>query len=292
MFNNPFREEATESRNKRQKLDHLLRVTAPRERIVAVGIGMVILAVAGWVLFGSIERSVTLDGLLIAPGARYDIVAREQGHLLEVLIAAGDRVEAGETVARQTVPELDREIEILRNRMDLLKTEAAKARGGAETSLEDFRAALLQMEARRAARESIVSQAGGEVMALRRAPGEFLRPGAAIAQILDGDGEKLTAALRVGETTARRIRPGMGAEIRLTLPDGATRELQGEVTGVDPGPLPDWLAALPPSVRNSLSRINLDIKAEASLAAPDGTPCRVRIRIGRQSPIALFNPIS
>lgn len=293
MFNNPFREEASESRNQRQKLDLLLRVTAPRERIVLAGIGVVLLAAAGWLLFGSIERTVTLDGLLIAPGARYDIVATEHGHLLEILIQPGERVEPGETVARQTVPGLERQIRNLRDRMNLLETEAAGTGGGsAQSLLEDARLALLQTEARRSAMESIVSQSGGEITALRRHPGEFVQPGAVVAQVLDGDEERMTAVLRVAESTAGRVRPGMAAEIRLTLPEGGTRRLKGEVTRVNPGPLPGWLAALPPAVWNSLSRIDLDLENGTSLTVPDGTPCSVRIWIGSQAPIALFKPAS
>ena len=292
MFNNPFREEAADARNKRQELDHLLRVTAPHERVIVACIGVVLLAVAGWMLFGSVERNLTLDGLLVAPGERYDIVAREQGHLLEIMVAAGDRVEAGETVARQTVPELDREIMILRDRMGLLSAQAAKTGGGEETSLEDIRVALLRMEAQKSAAESIVSQTGGEVIAWRRAAGEFLQPGAAIAQILDAQGKTPRAVLRVEETAAKRVQPGMAAEIQFALPDGERRQVRGQVAAVKPGPLPGWLAALPPASRNSLSRIDLDFEADGGLTAPDGTPCRVRIRLGRQSPIALFKRVS
>ena len=43
MFNNPFREVAAANRNQRQQLDHLLRVTAPHERIILAGIGVVLL---------------------------------------------------------------------------------------------------------------------------------------------------------------------------------------------------------------------------------------------------------
>ena len=41
MFNNPFLENAAASKNKRQQLDHLLRITAPHERFILAGIGPV-----------------------------------------------------------------------------------------------------------------------------------------------------------------------------------------------------------------------------------------------------------
>ncbi len=292
MFNNPFREEAAASRNQRQQLDHLLRVTAPHERIILAGIGAVLLAVAGWMLLGSIERSLVLDGFLIAPGVRHDIVANEHGHLVEILVAPGDWVEAGVTVARQSVPSLERETETLRDRVDLLETELAKAGGsrdGMQTLLAESRVALLQMEARQDAGESIVSPVAGEIMTVQRVPGEFMRGGATIAQLRTDNAESLTGVLRVEQQVAERIRPGMQAEIEVVTPDGEKRRLAGEVADVAPGPLPPWLADLPPRVAGSLYRIDLDLDRAANLAAPDGAPCRVRILIGRQPPAALFD---
>ena len=81
MFDNPFLEGAASSRNKRQQLDHLLRITAPHERIILAGIGVVLLALMAWALFGSIVRSVTIDGVLIEPGLRHEVVSTEPGYL-------------------------------------------------------------------------------------------------------------------------------------------------------------------------------------------------------------------
>ena len=292
MFNNPFREEAAASRNQRQQLDHLLRVTAPHERIVLAGIGVVLLAVALWTFLGSIERSLVLDGFLISPGVRHDIVANEHGHLVEILVAPGDQVETGVAVARQSVPALERETETLRDRVDLLETELAEAggnRSGMQTLLAEARVALLQMEARQAAKESIVSPAAGEIMTLRYVAGEFVRGGATVAQLRTGNDGTLTGVLRVAQPLAGTIRPGMQAEIEVVTPGGEKRRLDGQVSDVSRGPLPSWLAELPPQVAGSHSRIDLDLDGAATLAVPDGVPCRVRILIGRQPPAALFD---
>lgn len=84
MFNNPFREQAAGNRNNRQQLDHLLRVTAPNERIILAGIGLVLLATAAWALFGSIERSVTLDGLVLSE-ARYEAAGDGGKHVIALV---------------------------------------------------------------------------------------------------------------------------------------------------------------------------------------------------------------
>ena len=292
MFNNPFREEAAANRNQRQQLDHLLRVTAPHERIILAGIGLVLLAVAIWALFGGIERTVTADGLLIQPGNRHEVVTDEQGHLLQILVEPGDRVEAGARIARQSVPELERESEALRERVILLEAELATAGGtalGIQALLSDARVALLEMEARRLAKEAIVSQTGGEVITVLRAPGEYVPKNATVAPLLQGNGEPPTAVLRVTPSTAERIRPGMAAEIEIITPDSETRRLTGKVARITPGPLSGWLAAVPPAVADSLSRIDLDLHDAENLTVADGTRCRVRVLLGRQPPAALFN---
>ena len=293
MFNNPFLEEANRNKYKRQQLDHLLRITAPHERVILAGLGVVLLALVAWALFGSIVRSVTLDGVLIEPGIRHEVVSTEPGYLVEFLVVPGDRVKAGDPVARQSVPELDRETAALRDRVKLLETELKQAgeTGGALRSLlAAAQAALLQMEARRSARESIVSQTGGEIMALRSAHGQYLPAGGAVAQLRDATDQPLQAVLRVAPRIAHRVQPGMRASVEVVMPNGATRRVDGEVASVTPGPLQNWLAALQPPVAESMHRVDVVLHQGPDLSVPDGTPCRVRIELGRHPPAAIFDP--
>ena len=223
VFASPFREEAVASRNRRQQLDRLLRITAPHERVVLAGIGLVLLAFVAWALFGSVERSVRADGVLIEPGARHEVVSTDSGYIVEYLVSAGDRIGAGIPIARQSVPELQREIAALRDRVALLETETGQAggRGDALRSLlASARVALVQMEARRSARELVVSQIEGEVMALHAAPGDYLPAGAAVAQLRDTGDHPLRAVLGVAPRIAQRIRPGLRASVEVVTPDG------------------------------------------------------------------------
>jgi len=290
MFDNPFLEAAASSRNKRQQLDHLLRITAPHERIILAGIGLVVLALVVWALFGSIVRSVTIDGVLIEPGPRHEIVSTEPGYLVEFLVNPGDHVEIGDPIARQSVPELERETTSLRDRVEMLETELSQLSGGALRSLlASAEVALLQMEAQRSARELIVSPIAGEIMALQSSPGEYLPAGGAVAQLHDAKDQTLQAVLRVAPRMAQRIQPGMRASVEVAMPNGATRRLDGEVASITTGPLPNWLASLPPAVADSVHRVDVVLHQAADLSVPDGTPCRVRIVLGRYSPAALFD---
>ena len=291
MFDNPFLEGTTSSRNKRQQLDHLLRITAPHERIILVGIGVGLLALVAWALFGSIVRGVTIDGILIEPGIRHEVISTEPGYLVEFLVVSGDRVEAGDPIARQSVPELERETTALRDRVELLETELRQA-GGTGSALRSLlasaRAALLQIEAQRTARELIVSQTGGEIAALRSAPGEYLPAGGAVAQLREAEDRPLQAVLRVAPRMAQRIQPGMRAWVEVVMPNGAKRRFHGEVASVTPGPLPNWLAAFRPAAANSAHRVDVVLHQASDLSVPDGTPCRARIVLGRHAPAELF----
>lgn len=287
MQSNPFLQETAAGRNKRQQLDHLLRVTAPHERVILAGIGLALLGLLTWVLFGAVVHTVTLDGVLIKPGTRYEVVSNEPGHLLDYAVAPGDRVRAGDPIARQSLPRLQRELAALRQRVDLLESGTRQASGDGAL-LHSARVALLQAEARRTARELIVSPHGGEVMTLPAAPGRFLASGGVVAQLRAAEGPPFEAVLRVAPRRARQIQPGMKASVEVATPGGVTRKLQGEVASVTPGPLPSWLASLPPGVPVSAHRVDIVLRGAPDLPVGDGAPCRVRIVIGRHSPAALF----
>ena len=61
----PFRAEAVADRTKRQQLDHLLQTTAPSERTVAGAVGLLLIGLAVWAIFGSVEVGVTRHGVFV-----------------------------------------------------------------------------------------------------------------------------------------------------------------------------------------------------------------------------------
>ena len=291
MFNNPFLDGPAGSRNKRQQLDHLLRITAPHERVILAGIGLVLVALVTWTLFGTFVRSMTIDGVLIEPGPRHEIVATEPGYLVEFLVAPGDHVEAGDPIVRQSVPKLERETTSLRDRLETLETKLRESdKEGMEwrSLLASIQGTLLQMEAQHSARKLIVSPIAGEIMALRSAPGEYLHVGSTVAQIRNAEDQPLQAVLLVASSMAQRVQPGMRASVEIMMPDGATRRLDGEVASVTAGLLPNWLAALWAPVTDSAHRVDVALPRASDLSVPDGTPCRVQLVLGRQPLIAIL----
>jgi len=258
-FGNSFREQAIAASQNRQQLDRLLRVTAPHERIVLAATGLLLASLGIWVLFGSIDREVTLQAVLVEPGQRYDVVATEPGYLVEYLVEPGDRVEAGAVIARQSVP----------------------------APVVDAGVALTEAEQRPPDSEAIASQIGGEVTVLRANLGEYLSAGAAVVQLREPVDRPLQAALRASPRVAQRLRPGMPASVEVQLPGGDTHLLEGTVSAVT-GPSPVWLSHWPAAEAETAPRIDIDLEPVPGLALRDGTPCRVRISLGRYSLASLL----
>lgn len=288
MFNNPFRQDALASRNQRQQLDHLLRITAPHERTVLLVVGLILLGLVAWAFLGSVRIGVAGDGVLIEPGERHDVVSVEPGSLLEYLVATGDQVTVGDPVARQSVPELDREIADLGNRIDLMESEGGEAGAGVGSLVALARVALLQAEARRATRQLIVSQIAGEVVALRSTRGAYLGVGAPVAQIRRSGESSLEAVLLLAPRVARRLSPGMTAVAEVLTPAGDSLRLDGRVAAINPGAVPSWLAALQSHAPGPAHRVDV-VLDEMDLELPDGTPCRISIHIDRRPAAALLD---
>ena len=291
VFNNPFHRVAAEAKDEREQLDRLLRISAPHERIVLAAAALVVLAFAVWLLFGTVVRSVTVEGVLIEPGKRHMAFSAEPGQLLDYLVAPGDRVEAGQPVARQSVPDMDREINALRDRVAVLRAAFERTGGGSEAIgplLASTRTALLQMEARRSARQEVVAPSAGAVSALLSAPGEYVSAGAAIAEVREAGAGAFEAVLHADPELAGRLRPGMAASVEVPMPGGGTRRLQGTVARTAAGPLPGWLARLTPAFPPSSHRVDIVLDEVPSFAVADGTPCRIRLELGRHAPAALF----
>ena len=101
-----FREDAVALSGKRDHIDGLLRVTAPHEWVILIGLVAAFLAVAGWGLFGSVESGLRSGCVIVQPGGSHAEVlglgagtagASEQGLLVVALVPSHSarRIEAG-----------------------------------------------------------------------------------------------------------------------------------------------------------------------------------------------------
>ena len=294
MFGDIFRTEALGNKNDRLQLDRLLTVTTRFERVSLVIACSLALLIGIWMFFGSVPRGISTEGVLIAPGVRHEPGANEPGRLAEFLVTPGDRVVAGQAVARQTVPTLDREISILIGRSALLEPGPAQSAGdGGEVispASHAARTTLLQLEASRSARELITSPVAGEVMALYSNPGDYLAAGDPVVQIRQSfEGGLPQAIAWVAPAAAQHVRQGQQARVEFIDGNGNRQSVSGEVTGAAAEPPPGWLAELLWYLPGAAgSRVSITLGREPVFSAADGTRCSIRILLPRQAPVSFL----
>jgi len=71
VFNNPFdsfHNTVAEAKEEREQLDRLLTISTPRERLLVAVIALLLFILAVWLFFGSMARSLAVDGVLVEPG--------------------------------------------------------------------------------------------------------------------------------------------------------------------------------------------------------------------------------
>ena len=75
LGNSQFRERAIVRNAQPEPLDDRAQVTAPREWVVLAGLGLALGALVAWVVFGSVERTLRAEGVLVVAAGRMDAVA-------------------------------------------------------------------------------------------------------------------------------------------------------------------------------------------------------------------------
>lgn len=98
MFDNPFdsfHKTVGKAKKEREQLDRLLTISTPGElALVALTAGVLLLFTA-WLIFGSVARSVTLDGVLLESGERYPGDSSSLQALVWLERDLGRQIEAG-----------------------------------------------------------------------------------------------------------------------------------------------------------------------------------------------------
>ena len=270
-----------------EPLDDLLRVTAPREWLLLAAIAVALLAALAWSVFAGVERTVTHGGTLVRPGERHALVAAASGIVTEVAAEVGDRIEAGEAIARLRLPELDWRQRLVQAQVAALEEGAgARAEDTAGTwralALAAARAELIELAALGAAGAEVVSPYGGEVSASGLVTGQAVTAGETVAEIRAG-ARHVPEAIAFVPLEEGRIEVGMAA--RVTAPSRTgSRVYAAAVIAIGPAaPLPG-----PATVSRAGRRVRLALEGGEDLQVPDGAPCRIEIILGRTTPLGLL----
>lgn len=95
-----FRQVALERLSSPEQLDQMMRVTNPMGWATLLALGLLLLAVILWGIFGRVATSVVGEGILLVPGGVKDIVSPVSGQVVDVYFDAGDVIQADQVVAR------------------------------------------------------------------------------------------------------------------------------------------------------------------------------------------------
>ena len=95
FYHKVFREEAVARRARPEPLDARLQVTAPHEWMVLAGIGLSLLLFLVWAAFGSVERRLSVEAVLVRPGERHAVTSPVSGTVVETAAAVGDAPRGG-----------------------------------------------------------------------------------------------------------------------------------------------------------------------------------------------------
>ena len=98
MFNNPFgsfHDTVAEAKEEREQLDRLLTVSTPRERLLVVAIALLLCILSAWLFFGSVARSLAVDGVLVEKRENSPGGGRTVRVLVWVESGIAPRIEAG-----------------------------------------------------------------------------------------------------------------------------------------------------------------------------------------------------
>ncbi len=98
MFNNlfdSFQDTVAEAKEEREQLNRLLTISTPRERLLVAAVALLLIVLAAWLFFGSVPRTVAVDGVLVQSGESR-IEGKQSAHALVWIEAdAAAPVEAG-----------------------------------------------------------------------------------------------------------------------------------------------------------------------------------------------------
>ena len=282
-----FRQEAFKRRGQAEPIDGLLRVTAPHEWAILGILGLVVIGVIAWGVFGRIERSLSANCILATPGERFPVVAEAAGTVVDVLVAAGDPVAEGQPIAHVRTPDLARHAALARTRLATLEATENPHRD----DLAAAHAELRGLETLHASGEPILSPYTGELVSHALVPGNPIEAGIDIAVIRTSGGSRLEVLAVLESGDAQRLDNTMSARISAESGDGAVdHTLDAQIQQIAPrgAELPRWLASagIPVPANGRLVRLTLTETPPSELA--DGDVCRVRIVLDWERPVQLL----
>ena len=292
FFNKIFREEALVRRQRQEPLDDLLKITAPHEWLLVVGLGMMLAALLVYGVIGSVDLSLSYDAVLVHPGERHAVFAPVSGTVVEVLAKSGETVEPGQAIARvQTTA--DQQMESASLRLNELLRGDDQPANNASTALLRLLLSVTNAGSGGGVGGEVVSLIGGEVIRLDAMLGQPVTAGSPVALVRTPASGPLEALAFASPHDAAHLAVGMEAQVRIAAANPDEGVFPARVAAISERPVtpPEWLTALGlrPPQGTHLLRVSLSDDGPGPAVA-DGSPASLRVVWGRSSVVGLLAP--
>ena len=292
FFNKIFREQALVRRQRQEPLDDLLKITAPHEWLLVVGLGILLAALLVYGVVGSVDLSLSYDAVLVHPGERHVVFAPVSGTVVEVLAKSGDTVEPGQAIARvQTTA--DQQMESASLRLNELLRGDDQLANNASTALLRLLLSVTNAGSGGGVGGEVVSLIGGEVIRLDAMLGQPVTAGSPVALVRTPASGPLEALAFALPHDAAHLAVGMEAQVRIAAANPDEGLFPARVAAISERPVtpPEWLTALGlrPPQGTHLLRVSLSDDGPG-LAVADGSPASLRVVWGRSSIVGLLAP--
>lgn len=215
-----FRRSALDHIASPEQLDQQVRIVLPYHWIGVLAVFLLVAGVTVWALFGNINSTASMQGLVFPKAGAEQIFCRNQGTVGNVLYEIGETVQKGDIIAVIPDEALLKEIEAKKEAVAAAATQ--KEADALEKELEQLYADYEDHSIIRATNDGTVHNIVSS--------GELLEKGDQVANILVDSqySNNRQIAAYVPLTVAKRLEPGMEVQI---CPSYISREEYGYMEG-------------------------------------------------------------
>ncbi len=125
--NNIFRKEALLRVASPEQLDQLVQVVSPKRWFSLAALGALVVTGFTWSVFGRIPMTVAGRGVLIYPSQVVSVQSSTSGRILSINVQVGDLVKKGQVLATIDQSELQKQLQLARNKLAQLRLQDRSA---------------------------------------------------------------------------------------------------------------------------------------------------------------------
>jgi HlyD family secretion protein len=206
-----FRQAAIDRIASPERLDELMRLTAPRHWIALLVMAGLLAGVAAWSVFGSIPTRVTGQGILMRGGGLREIRAAGQGVLTALKVRINDTVDANEVIGEIAAGGVDETVRSARSEVDRAEREYARTKAEDEATIAGLRGTIAAQQADVARAQAQLDKAAEDLAAKREALAKGLITASRVQAIerdvlsLQANITSLRAAIANGQAGIRSV---------------------------------------------------------------------------------------